>query len=226
MKQALSLFWTAVKFTYEELFILVAANLLWFFLSIPIVTMPAATAGLNLLANELAHERRVQLSLFWTGFKQYFWPALGVGAINLFLFLVLVSNFLFYAQIEARWTPWVLGLWVAVAVLWGALQLVLFPLFMEQVPNNVFLPYRNALFLVLATPVVSGTGLVLMLLTWGLSFVLVVPLVLVGGSLIAVYGNLLTVTKLQDLKALHADQPEDADEGAEEGPEDAQVANE
>jgi uncharacterized membrane protein YesL len=224
MRQALVLFWESLKAFWEELFTLVLANLLWFAAAFgplalalsltwvappevvwvgivaSLVTAPPATAGLNLLANEVAHGRSAPLSLFWQGFREYFGPALGVGLLNLFLLTVIVSNYLFYGRFSGRWVPWVQGAWAAVGLLWTALQLYLYPFLMEQTSRSALLPFRNALFLTLATPLLTGTALVLAALTLALSVGLALPFLAGGVSLLALYANKVTLAKLVDFK--------------------------
>ncbi|MGC8837743.1 MAG: hypothetical protein ACP5UM_04930 [Anaerolineae bacterium] len=224
MKQAFALFWESLKVFWEELFTLVPANLLWFAVAlgplilalgltwafppqvvwlgavVSLVTAPPATAGLHLLANEMAHGRSVSLSLFWRGFREFFGPALGVGLFNFFLLVVVASNYLFYGGFSGRWVPWVQGAWVAAGLLWMAMQLYLYPLLMEQTSRSLLLPFRNALFLALATPLVTGTALVLTALTLALSAALALPLLAGGVSLVTLYANKVVLAKLVDFK--------------------------
>ncbi|MGQ9456686.1 MAG: hypothetical protein ACUVXH_01705 [Anaerolineae bacterium] len=224
MKQAFVLFWESLKAFWEELFTLVLANLLWFAVAagplalalsltwvVPpeavwvgvvasLVTAPPATAGLNLLANEMAHGRRAPLSFFWRGFREYFGPALGMGLLDLFLLAVIASNYVFYGRFSERWVPWVQGAWAAVGFLWMATQLYLYPFLMEQTSRSALLPFRNALFLTLAAPLVTGTALLVAAFTLALSTALALPFLAGGVSLIALYANKVTLAKLVDFK--------------------------
>ncbi|MGQ9584394.1 MAG: hypothetical protein ACUVXG_03220 [Anaerolineae bacterium] len=237
MKQALALYWESIKALWEDLFTLILANLLWFGIGflplilalsatwllppavawvgvgLTLLTLPVATAGLNLLANEIAHERRVALSLFWWGVREYFWRALGVGVIDLLLAAVIVANYVFYGQFAATWAPWVQGAWMALGVFWMALQVYLYPFLMEQIPRNVLLPFRNSALMVLATPFVTGVALVLALLTLGLSLTLAFPFLAGGVSLISLYANKLALAKLEDFKRLREENQSEFEEG-------------
>ncbi|MBC7223161.1 MAG: DUF624 domain-containing protein [Anaerolineae bacterium] len=235
MKQAFALFWESLKAFWEELFTLALANLCWFAVALgplalalsltwflppsvvwagiaaSLVTAPPATAGLNLLANEMAHQRGASLSLFWRGFREYFWPALGMGMLNVVLLVVIASNYFFYGNFQGRWVLWVQGAWAAVGLFWAAIQVYLYPFLMEQIPRNVLLPFRNSIFLTLATPLVTFTALVLTTITLALSVVLALPLLAGGISLATLYANKVTVTKLRDFRKLH-EPTEDATE--------------
>lgn len=236
MKQAFALFWESLKAFWEDLFTLALANLCWFGVALgplalalsltwflppsvvwagiaaSLITMPPATAGLNLLANEMAHQRGASLSLFWRGFREYFWPALGVGMLNVALLVVITSNYLFYGNFSGRWVPWVQGAWAAAGLFWAAIQVYLYPFLMEQIPRNVLLPFRNATFLTLATPLVTFTALILTAATVVLSASLALPLLAGGISLATLYANKVTVAKLTDFKKLHKPPEEDAAE--------------
>src|SRR5262245_32220072 len=68
---------TALLLVWRRLGLLLGANVLWIALSLPIVTGPAATAGLFYLVNRIVKEeldiepRFARLSDFWQGFREY-----------------------------------------------------------------------------------------------------------------------------------------------------------
>src|SRR5215211_8829938 len=77
---------TASRLFWRHLGMLVMANILWLLLSLPIVTWPAATAGLFYLVRRVVQEeldaplQEARLGDFWDGFRRY-WPRSSVLSV-------------------------------------------------------------------------------------------------------------------------------------------------
>jgi len=85
--------------TYDNLGLLVPANLLWIALLIPVVTAPAATAALFHLARMIARREPVGIRDFFSGFRIHFLPALKLGAFDLAIATVIWVNIDFYSRL-------------------------------------------------------------------------------------------------------------------------------
>lgn len=109
--------------TYDHIGLLVLANLLWVALSLPVVTAPAATAGLFHLAGRIAHEEDVSLRDFFAGFRSHFVPALKLGAVELVLVLLLWVNVDFYSHMRGGAT--IPGMVLAAVMVWAAAFFIL-----------------------------------------------------------------------------------------------------
>jgi uncharacterized membrane protein YesL len=96
----------------------VLANLLWVALCLPVVTAPAATAGLFHLARQIARGKDVSLRDFFEGFRARFFPALKVGLVDLAALLVLWVNIDFYSHM--RGGAVIPGMVLAAAMVWVA----------------------------------------------------------------------------------------------------------
>ena len=69
------------------------ANVLWVFAALPLVTLPAATAGLTVVMTEWVRGSRPEpLQAFFTGFRTYGWRATMVVLIDLLVAVPLVLN--------------------------------------------------------------------------------------------------------------------------------------
>ncbi len=108
----------AIWSTYDHIGLLVLANLLWVVLCLPVVTAPAATAGLFHVAREVARGKDVSLRDFFVGFRTRFFPAFKVGLVDLAALLVLWVNIDFYSHM--RGGAVIPGMVLAAAMVWVA----------------------------------------------------------------------------------------------------------
>jgi uncharacterized membrane protein YesL len=104
--------------TYDHIGLLVLANLLWVVLCLPVVTAPAATAGLFHLARQIARGKDTSLRDFFVGFRSHFFPAFKIGLVDLAALLVLWVNIDFYSHM--RGGAVIPGMVLAAAMVWVA----------------------------------------------------------------------------------------------------------
>lgn len=109
--------------SYDHLGLLVVANLLWLALCIPVITAPAATAGLFRLARGIADHEPVTIRDFFDGFREHFFPALRAGALALAVAVVLWVNVDFYSHLGG---PAIIpGMLLAAVMIWIAAFMLL-----------------------------------------------------------------------------------------------------
>jgi len=180
---AFRILWTALKDFYEEMFVLVGANLLWVLLCIPLVTIPPATAGMFYLTNQIAHHKSIEFRMFFEGFKKYFVKSWLLTLLNLLAAALFYANYQFYGQMAAQWASIVQGLFVGLFVIWCLIQMYVFPMLLEQQEPRLLLAVRNAAFLAFASPITTLTLAVLMAvvaaLSVGLAFLFAVAMMAV-----------------------------------------------
>lgn len=188
MRRAFQITWWSLRDTYEELFILVGANLLTLVLFVPIVTGPPALAGLHYLGFHIANEKRIEFSIFWEGFRENFLDSWKLAGLNILVFGILGLDIWFYLnQVQGAWR--LLGFVGGWALLiWTIAQLYTFPLLVRQEERKFFPLLRNAILLTLAYPAFSLMATVLLLLLLALSLVFPLLFVLLGLSFAAVMG--------------------------------------
>jgi uncharacterized membrane protein YesL len=192
--------------SYDHIGLLVLANLLWFALLIPVVTAPAATAGLFQIARKISDHEPAAIRDFFEGFRRHFAPALRAGAITLGLAVVLWVNVDFYSHLHGRAS--VPGMLLAAIMVWLALFLLLiqahlFPLIVggERSTRQAF---RKAALLTLDNPGYT-IGLTIQAISVAALCVLTgAGLVLAIGSLLAV---LLSTGHRELLKKYFPDSP-------------------
>lgn len=131
---------------YYDLIPLVILNVLWFIVSIPLVTLIPATGALFYSTNLMAHGKSAGWREFFAGFRICFWRSWIWGVINLFIVLGLSLNYLFYP------VNWLHVLVIVVAILWLMIQIYHFPLLLEQEQPSIGLGLRNSLVLIAKRP--------------------------------------------------------------------------
>jgi uncharacterized membrane protein YesL len=109
--------------TYDHIGLLVLANLLWLLLTLPVVTAPAAAAGLFHLCREINDGREPRLPIFFEGFRKWFTPALKLGIFELVVGSVLWVNTDFYSHL--RGAAHVPGMILSAVMIWLTVFFVL-----------------------------------------------------------------------------------------------------
>lgn len=188
---------------------LITLNVIWFLVSLPVVTIVPATAALIYATNQIAHGKPANSSTFFEGFRLYFWKSWSWGILNIFAVIVLASNYLFYGQLDEQISVWARALVVTFSFLWLTLQMYTFPLMLEQEKPHLRTALRNSLVVLLKRPFYS-MGIALIIATIAaVSSLLILPLWgFVSASAIAFLANRATITSLMQVGARPA--PSDA----------------
>jgi uncharacterized membrane protein YesL len=190
---------------YYDLVPLVSLNIIWFLLTLPIVTAFPAAAGLYYATNQLAHQKGAGWKTFFDGFRIHFWLSWRWGLLNVIIILVAVSNIKFYGQLEAEWSMWLRGVIIGLSILWGIIQLYTFPFLLEQEKQRLSMALRNSMVL-LATrpaPVLSVAFLTLVLAVF--STVIALPAWFFFTASLSVY--LANKVVIDSVKKLQKDEP-------------------
>jgi uncharacterized membrane protein YesL len=212
VKDAFQITWWSLRDTYEELFVLVGANLLAVVLFIPIVTGPPALAGLHYLGYHIATEKRIEFGYFWEGFRTYFLDSWKLTALNVVVYAVLGLDTWFYlVNVQGLWQA--LGfVGLVILLIWTIAQLYTFPLLVRQEERKMFPLLKNAVLLTLAYPTFSLTAALMLGLLLGLSLALPILFSLSGLSFSAVMGAHVLRRGIEKVEAYRAQQLEEAEE--------------
>ncbi|MBN8592736.1 MAG: DUF624 domain-containing protein [Anaerolineae bacterium] len=186
MKAALSALWRGFLAFNQRAYVHIWGNMLWFVLSIPLVTAPAAWAGLVMLTHRAqTSPPAVEVRTVWEGFKLHFRRGLIVALLNVFILVVNGSNLLAYQNLNDGVGLGLRGFWSLVILLWLMLQFYAWPLLVEMEQPNLRIAFRNAWIMMLRHPaftLIVGLGALLLMIA---STVLVGAWFLIGGSLLA-----------------------------------------
>ena len=182
---------TASRLFWRHLGMLVVANILWLLLSLPIVTWPAATAGLFYLVRRVVQEelegtpREARLGDFWDGFQQYWLRSSLLIVIDLAGLGVIAVALVFYGGRPEEPLRWLVGPIGLVGLAWIAAQLYIFPLLLERTENRSWEIMREALLMTLGYPLQSLSLLLTVLVLLIAAVALAGPVLFVFFSAIA-----------------------------------------
>ncbi len=170
VKQALRLWWrNAVHIAFF--------NALWVALQVLIVTGPPATAAMYVIAQSLIDGEHVTPRDLWLTTRRMFAPAWKWGALNLIVLGIVAVNFwLSRAQTGDLWLA-LRVFWGVVTVIWWSLNILYWPLWLAEEDQSVRNTLRNGLVLLVRSPGLVLSTLVLTVVSFAVSVVAVIPFV-------------------------------------------------
>lgn len=187
---------------YYDLISLILVNIIWFLLTLPVVTAIPALGGLYYATNRLAHQTPADWRIFLEGFRAHFWLSWRWGLMNVAGFGILGSSLWFYSQVEAGWAVWAHALMIGLLLWWFMIQVLTYPFLLEQTDRRLPVALRNSLVMLVRRPlftVLTGTSIGALIL---LSVYLMRPAwIFLTGSLCTYLANravISTISKMQD----------------------------
>ncbi len=229
-------FWLAIKDLFDELFTLIVVNLLWVVISAPlalfalyllgagalvpgivvgllaVLPMAPSNAGLYAVAQRVTEGRVISWRIFFEGFREYLvlsWQIYGLWAIGMALIL---ANLGFYSRTDSLLALMLLGLFVALLVVWLGLLIYIGPLMLLQADKRLRLIARNAFLMVFSRPfftLLTGFLMLLLGVVAGVATGGFLPL-LVTFAFLAVWSFRATSRLIADDEARRAAQQEQA----------------
>lgn len=193
---ALRVFWRGIVQFERYAWLYILANMLSIALSLPIITIPAAYAGLCRLSHTAQTSPTTTIGEFWAGFRAALRPGIVVGILNVGVVGVLVVNFLTYRNQTGVLFIGLRTIWVIVLIGWFGVQLYLWPMLDEMAPATLGGGFRNAALMVSLNPVFSLTLLAIVVLVAAISTALAVPWLLLTSSLLACISNAAVLDRL------------------------------
>ena len=190
----------AFKVFYSRLGIFLSANVLWLLLSLPLVTLPAATGALFFLTERVIAEERdkdphiATLADFWLGFRLFWRRSTALALLDLAALIVVVFSFFFYWRSEIELLHWMIGPTSLIFLLLLAMQLYLYPLMLARPQANSQQIFVAAFWEVVARPMDSY-----LVLCW--LFILAVVCTTLGGPILLVLFSLIAVVQMINLRA-------------------------
>ncbi len=134
---------------------LISANVVWFLLSLPLITFFPALAGLYHSTQLIAADRDGGGQAVWRGFRAHFWLAWRWGLLLAAGVAVLGANVLFYGRLQVAWAWLPRAFFFALLMLWLALNVYTFPLLLLQEDRRLRTALRNSLVLWMQRPLYS-----------------------------------------------------------------------
>ncbi len=152
MIAGLRVWWRALRHLNEQGYIYVWANLLWAVLSLPIITAPAAWAGLVRMSMVAHTTPTASIHDFWQGFRDNLRPGILLGLLNIVIIVVNVSNLQAYREQSGVLLVLLRMVWLLTLVLWFAVQFYSWPLYYQMEHPGIVAAMRNAVVMILVNP--------------------------------------------------------------------------
>lgn len=197
MAAGLRAVWRGLRHVNQQGYVYIWSNVLWALLSLPVVTAPAAWAGL-VKVSHAAHTRpTAEISLFWEGFREHFRHGLVLLVLNVVILVVNISNIASYSRQPGL--LWDIGrlVWVLTLIVWFTVQLYLWPLYYEMKQPTLLGALRNAAVMMYLNPLFSLVVLACAALIAFLSTVFFASWVLISGSALAAVGTSAVLDRLE-----------------------------
>lgn len=185
MRAALSAWRRAARHLNHRGYLYIWANVLWLLLSLPVVTAPAAWAGLCRLTYAAWRTPAPNLDEFWAGFRENLGRGVAIGLLTLVIVLVNAGNLLAYRERGVALN--VLRLvWIFALAFWFGLQFYAWPLMQHLERPSLVGAYRNALVMMALNPMFTLVCWLLAALVVVFSLALPAAWLLLTGSALAV----------------------------------------
>lgn len=218
---------------------LIVASLIWAIISLPLlffaflafsagslgIALPVlllsalpvgpATAGLSYFTYKVSDGRAVKIADFFVGMREYARQGWIIGTAFLAGVAIILFNIGFYGNASGIFGALMLGLWLYLFLFWVSMLIYSFPLVFLQERPEMRTMLRNAVLMVVGKPIFTFLTLVMMLLIFGLSVFLVVPLFVITPAFL----NLWSMRVARYLIALDEARRQQADEKAAGPPE-------
>ena len=189
--------WRGLRHLNERGYTYIWTNVLWALLTLPLVTAPAAWAGLVKVSHAAQTQPRVEIGLFWDGFRQNLRRGLVMFVLNVIVIVVNVVNLAAYGGQTGLAASFARGVWILALAVWLALQLYLWPLLYEMKQPRLLGAMRNALVMMYLNPLFTLTVVLCALLIVFVSTVLMTAWILVSGSALAAIATSAVFDRLE-----------------------------
>jgi uncharacterized membrane protein YesL len=160
-------------------------NVVTIVLSIPIITAPAAYAGLCHFSYTVQTNLTASFSDYWEGVRANLRHGLLIGVANVLIFGMLWSNWIYYANQTGTVLIGLRIIWLTIFVVVIGVEFYLWPILEEMEHPNLHEGIRNALVMLLTNLGFSALLVIVVLLLLAISIVTAVPMLLIAPSLIA-----------------------------------------
>lgn len=201
MLAALRVFWRSIVQFEHYGWLYVLANILSIALSLPIITAPAAFAGLSHMSHVSQTSSTTTIGEFWIGFRAALPRSIVIGLINLAIVVMLAVNIIYYSVQTGILFVFLRAIWLIILIGWLGIQLYLWPILDEMETPTLRGGLRNAGVMVLQNPVFSLMLLLMVGVFVVLSTVLLAPWMLVTNSILACIANAAVLDRLALVRA-------------------------
>ena len=189
--------WRGLRHFLAQGWIYIWANLFWVALSLPIVTAPAAWAGLCHFSYHALRQPTSSFSTIWDGFRIHWKGGIFVALLGIGLVIATFINLLGFNQEPSVAAAVLRMIWFFVLIAWFGIQLYAFPLLPAMKEPALAGGYRNAGVMFLRHPFYTlglwlfCTPIII------ISFILPAAWLLVTGGLLSAIGTVAVQDRLR-----------------------------
>lgn len=199
MIKALKIIGRAIRYWYDELYLLMFLNLAWFLLQLPIVTAPVATATMYVVAQKVVDKEYLELRPILIDLRKMFLPGLTWGIANIVVVGVTVVNFIAYQNMFGTIWSILRIAWGCIALAWISANLFYWPFWLVQTDRRMLTTYRNSFVFLLKNPGFGFSVVALSIVLIILCVLTTLPLIVLLISWLALIGVLAVDEGLKDM---------------------------
>lgn len=189
--------WQGLRHLNHRGYIYVWANLAWVALSLPLVTAPAAWAGLIRMSHTAYREPTADIRDFWEGFKENFGRGALLALLNAVVIGINVTNLIGYSGQVSVGVSALRVVWLLTLLVWFTLQFYAWVLYYEMKQPTLLRAFRNAAVMLYLNPLFTLGMWVGIAIILAVSTVLTVFWLLLTGSALAAVANSVVLNRLE-----------------------------
>jgi uncharacterized membrane protein YesL len=196
VQNALHVAWETIRDWWHGMVGLATLNLLWLGMSLTVVLLPLATAGMYGATHRMAHGKGQHIGDFIDAARRYGWVSLRWALVNLVIGALGAANYVFYGEAHGGFALVIQSVIACAGVIWLGVQFYVWPFLMEQERQSLRMALRNALFLTLANPLYTLVLLVISGLAVIISLTAILPFAVFTASFLSLLGNRAVIERL------------------------------
>jgi len=174
---------------WDELLYAAVFNLIWVLGTLLFVTWPFVTFGLFYISKDISDGKGIKFKRFFEYGRQHWRPAYIWGGINLIVLILIWLNLNFYAGLDAQWAGLMQLFFIALAIIWGMLQLIVLAVYPRLVEPSFKLALRNATVITARYPLLVLTLLAVVILMVALTRFFSAVVLVLPFSAVAICSN-------------------------------------
>ncbi|HZY44554.1 MAG TPA: hypothetical protein VFF70_07380 [Anaerolineae bacterium] len=159
-----SVFWRALKYLWDELFLLSVIGIMWMLFGLACIVMVPLTLGLSLLplvpltvglfyvTNQVVRGNAIHFQMWFVGARKFLSRSLFWGAVAWSMSLLVWADLGYYGQISGDIGVAFVTLAVLLALTWIVWQILTLACLIEAGPLSLRAAYRTAWLLMLSQP--------------------------------------------------------------------------
>jgi uncharacterized membrane protein YesL len=189
--------WRGLRHFNHRGYIYVWGNVVWFLLSLPIITAPAAWAAMVRMSFIAQTTPTADNTDLWEAFRAYWRQGLVMGVANILIVGVNLYNLAAYWNAPDSIFILLRGVWILILAAWLVVQFYLWPLFFAMKEPALGGALRNALVMAILNPGFTLGVWLVAIVVLILSTTLVIPWILLTGGALASIATAAVLDRLE-----------------------------